>query len=56
MSEWLWVVAVGVAFGAGVWWGERLTIAKVARMLVVGILRWGPNVPPRELNVRERSL
>lgn len=52
MGEWLWAVAVVAAFWAGQWWGERLTIAKVARMLVVGILRWGPNAPQRE----ERSL
>lgn len=56
MNEWIWMAAMGAAFGAGAWWGERQTIRRVARMFVAGVLRWGPNAPPREPAVRERSL
>ena len=56
MSEWIWLAAVGAAFGAGAWWGERRAVLRVARMIAADILRWGPNAPPREPTVRERPL
>jgi hypothetical protein len=45
MSEWIWVAAVGAAFGAGEWWGRRRTIRWVAQLLVEDVLRWGPGWP-----------
>lgn len=45
MSEWIWVAAVGAAFGAGEWWGRRRAIRWVAQLLVEGVLRWGPGWP-----------
>jgi len=45
VNEWVWMAAVGAAFGAGQWWGQRRTIRWVAQLLVEGVLRWGPGWP-----------
>lgn len=45
MSEWIWMAAVGAAFVAGEWWGQRRTIRRVAQLLVEGVLRWGSGWP-----------
>lgn len=45
MNEWIWMAVVGAAFWAGQWWGERQAIRRVARLLVEGVLRWGPGWP-----------
>lgn len=41
MGEWIWWVAMGAAFGAGAWWGERQAIRRVALMIAAGVLNWG---------------